>query len=186
MLITKRELINLNACPDGLERFIEQTNNRDDPEKVVSLIGGKNTYSDFLWLAGKKLSKEKIVKFACNCALINVALIKPYTSKYKLIINFLKNPMTEKAVARAVARAAVDVAVKAASHTVVDAVAYAVVDASHAVGTHATTHTATCASHAVFHATCATDDAVNAIKNADNKTAEKIDDLLIQLFKEDE
>lgn len=92
MKITKAELIELNACQSGLNRFITQTNNTDDPVEVSTLVGGKNTISDLLWLAGKKLPKEKIVRFACDCALINIEKIKPYTDKYELIVDFLNNP----------------------------------------------------------------------------------------------
>ena len=79
MKITKAELIELGACKDGLERFIAQTNNTDEPVEVSSLVGGKNLYSDLLWLAGKKLTKERIVRFACDCALINIEKIRLYT-----------------------------------------------------------------------------------------------------------
>lgn len=92
MKITKSELIEMGACQPGLKRFIKQTKGTNDAVEVSSLIGGENTYSDFLWLAGKKLSKERIVRFACNCALINIEKIKPFTDKYDLIIDFLNNP----------------------------------------------------------------------------------------------
>ena len=92
MKISKSQLVSMNACIDGLERFIAQTNNTNEPVEVLSLIGGKNTISDLAWLAGETLPKEKIVRFACDCALINIELIKPYTDKYDLIVNFLKNP----------------------------------------------------------------------------------------------
>lgn len=93
--ITKRELIELGACKDGLKRFIRQTNGTDFPVNVVSLIGGENSISDLLWLAGKKLSRDKIIRFACDCALINIDLIQPYTNNFNLIVDYLKNPQVE-------------------------------------------------------------------------------------------
>ena len=90
--ITKQELIELNACRDGLRRFTAQTNDTDASVEILSLIGGHNTVGDLLWLAGKILPKEKIVKFACDCALINIEMIKPYTDRYDEIVAFLKEP----------------------------------------------------------------------------------------------
>lgn len=92
MKITKQELKDLDACAGGYIRFIQQTNDTSEPVEVSSLIGGVNTYNDLLWLAGKKLSREVIVRFACDCALINIELIKPYTDKYEEIVAFLEEP----------------------------------------------------------------------------------------------
>ena len=107
MKITKAELIELAACRNGLNRFIAQTNNTDEPVEVSSLVGGKNTHEDLLWLAGKKLPKDRIVRFACDCALLNNKLIEPYTYKYDLIVEFLRNPTAARAGARTAARAGV-------------------------------------------------------------------------------
>ena len=68
MKISKQELIELNACEDGLTRFIEQTNGTDEPVDVVSLIGGVNTIEDLLWLAGECLDKKDILVFTIKCA----------------------------------------------------------------------------------------------------------------------
>lgn len=108
MKITLQELVELNACQEGLKRFVQQTNGTDEPVDVISLIGGLNTHSDLLWLADKKLPKEKIVKFACNVALINIELIKPYCleSEYQTIVDFLNNPKTYNTAAAYVVRAA--------------------------------------------------------------------------------
>lgn len=106
MKITKQELKDMGACLDGLKRFIAQTNHTDDAVEVASLVGGLNTYSDLLWLAGEKLSKERIVRFACDCALINIELIKPYTDKYDMIVDFLRDPTAAYAAAYAAANAA--------------------------------------------------------------------------------
>jgi hypothetical protein len=95
MKITKQQLIELNACERGLERFIEQTDDTDKPVEIVSLIGGENTIGDLTWLAGKICDKKDIIKFVCKCALINIELIKPYTDKYDLIVGFLNNPFDD-------------------------------------------------------------------------------------------
>lgn len=94
MKISKQELIEMNVCADGLERFKVQTNNTNDRVDIASLVGGVNTYRDILWLASKCVTHERIVKFACDCALINIELIKPYSGHYDLIVDFLNNPIT--------------------------------------------------------------------------------------------
>lgn len=106
MKITKQELKNFGACQEGFKRFIVQTNNTDEPVEVISLIGGENTVSDLLWLAGKILSKEKIVRFACDCALLNIELIRPYMNNFNLIQDFLNNPSQNAAYAADAAYAA--------------------------------------------------------------------------------
>ncbi len=146
MKITKQELIDLNACKAGLDRFIEQTNNTDEAVDVGSLVGGKNTYHDLLWLAGKKLSKDKIRKFACDCALINIELIKPCTDKYNLILEFL-NGRNEYA-----ADAAVAVADAARAADAAVAVAVADADAADAADAAAFTATVAAAPFAVYDA----------------------------------
>jgi len=95
MKISKQQLIDMKACEDVLERFIEQTNNTDELVDVLSLIGGKNTVYDLVWLAGETLPKEKLVRFACDLALINIEKIKLYTEKYDLIVEFLMNPTAD-------------------------------------------------------------------------------------------
>ena len=105
MKITKAQLIELKACKSGLARFMAQTGNTDLPVDVASLVGGENTNNDLLWLAGKFITRDRIVRFACDCALINLELIKPYTDKYELIEEFLKTPTDAARAARA-ARAA--------------------------------------------------------------------------------
>ena len=92
MKISKQELINLHACERGIERFIEQTNNTDDLVDVAGLVGGLNNYSDLIWLASKKLPKERIIRFACDCALLNIEKIEQYTDNYEFIVEFLRNP----------------------------------------------------------------------------------------------
>lgn len=105
MKTNKKELVWFGTCKEDLDRFIDQTNNTESDVEVASLVGGKNTYSDILWLLNEKgVSRERIVRFACDCALLNIELIKPYTDKYRSIIDFLNNPTNADA-----ARAARDV-----------------------------------------------------------------------------
>ena len=103
MKITKQQLIEFNACKDGLARFVQQTNNTDEVVDVATLVGGYNTYNDLLWLAGKTIDKDRIVRFACDCALINIDLIKPYTDQINLISQFLRDPTSDAAAAYAAA-----------------------------------------------------------------------------------
>lgn len=178
MKITKQELKNFGACQEGFKRFIIQTNNTDEPVEVISLIGGKNTVSDLLWLAGKILSKEKIVRFACDCALLNIELIRPYTNDFNLIQDFLNNP-SQNVAARA-ARAAYDAA-RAAARAACDA-ARATCDAA----TYAA-RAARAATYAVYDATYAVYDAyaaAYAVYDAYNAYDADINKLLVKLFTE--
>ncbi|CAH9015375.1 conserved hypothetical protein [Vibrio phage 489E54-1] len=176
MKISKCELVDMSACTSGLKRFIKQTGGSSEPVDVTSLIGGENTTSDLLWLAGKTLSKEKIVKFACKCALISIDLIKPHCSEsdFKLITNSLNDPAARAYVDAARAYAAVDAAVDAAyaatyaAYAAVDA-AYATVDAAYA---------AVDAAYAAVDAAYAADAAARAAVDAE------ISNLLIDLFTE--
>lgn len=95
MKISLNELLEMDACAKGIERFIKQTSaNISESIDVASLVGGINTYGDLLWLAGKKLTKERIVRFACDCALININKIEPYCygNCFSAILEFLYNP----------------------------------------------------------------------------------------------
>ena len=171
MKITKQELKNFGACQEGFKRFIIQTNNTDEPVEIVSLIGGENTVSDLLWLAGKILSKEKIVRFACDCALLNIELIRPYTNDFNLIQDFLNNPSQNAArAAYAAARAA-----------------YAAANAAYAAAYAA--YAAAYAAYAAAYADDA-DDAAYAARTAyavyadDAAYAADINKLLVKLFTE--
>ena len=161
MKITKQELKNFGACQEGFKRFIIQTNNTDEPVEVISLIGGKNTVSDLLWLAGKILSKEKIVRFVCDCALLNIELIRPYTNDFNLIQDFLNNPSQNDAARAADADAAY--------------AAYAVYDA------YAAAYAARAAARAAYAAARAADAARAAARAADAARAD-INKLLVKLF----
>ncbi len=90
--ISKAELISMGAHERTLSRFIEQAGDTDDSVLISSLINGKNTISDLMWLSRKICTIEKIRKFARDIALINVELVKPYfsDSDYELILNYLK------------------------------------------------------------------------------------------------
>ena len=171
MKITKQELTDLNACEAGLERFIQQTNNTDEPVNVAGLVGGLNTHSDVVWLACEKLTRARIIRLACDCALINIELIKPYTNKYDLIVDFLKNPdkfsVSDMLAVRSAVRSAVDntavytTADKARdTDHIVSAVHYAV----RIVDVNTTTHFVTYAvANAVAFAAIVSPDAVNKL-----------------------
>ena len=172
MNITKQELKNFGACQEGFKRFIIQTNNTDEPVEIVSLIGGENTVSDLLWLAGKILSKEKIVRFACDCALLNIGLIRPYTNDFNLIQDFLNNPSQNAAAYAAYAASAAACAADAAARA-----AYAACAAC----------AAACAADAAARAAYAADAAARAADAAcaaNAANAADINKLLVKLFTE--
>lgn len=107
MLISRQQLTDMGASSDIVKRFKRQTGNTDKPVEVATLVGGKNTYSDLLWLAGKVKTKPKIARFAKDCALINIKRIKPYTGKYAPIVDFLKSESARSVEAARAADAAV-------------------------------------------------------------------------------
>lgn len=186
MKISKRELIDLEACSAGLKRFIKQTSNTEESVKVISLVGmGAVTTCDLLWLAGKKLPKEKIIKFACDCALLNIELIKPYTDKYDLIVEFLNNPtdcdiaadafIAARDVRAAAASAASDVRVTRGSDAAVYASTNAATYAAYAaVYTHAYVYAV------AFDVDYAANTATYATSSGVSK--EEINKLLVELF----
>ncbi len=170
MKITKQELKNFGACQEGFKRFIIQTNNTDEPVEIVSLIGGENTVSDLLWLAGKILSKEKIVRFACDCALLNIELIRPYTNDFNLIQDFLNNPSQNAAYAAARAAYAAYAAARAA-----DAAARAADAADAAYAAYAAYAAARAADAAAYAA-------ADAAADAAAYAAADINKMLVKLF----
>ena len=93
MTITKSELIKLGACHEGFCRFIVQTNNTDEPVSVVSLIGGKNTTSDLLWLAENKVPDYSLQKLSRDCALVSLELIKAHLTDelYNDVLDYITN-----------------------------------------------------------------------------------------------
>lgn len=68
MKISYDELIKIWGRKARIKRFLKQVNGSREPVEVVSLIGGENTVSDLLWLAGRRLPKARIVTFAIGCA----------------------------------------------------------------------------------------------------------------------
>ena len=144
MYITKHELVELKACTGGLKRFIKQTNGTDEPVKVLSLIGGRNTISDLVWLAGKKLDKKSIVQFAITCVESVLPLFEddhPDDKRPRLAIesakNWLSNPSSSNETFAA-EYAATDAAAYAATDAVATAyvaAAYAAADADYATAT---------------------------------------------------
>ena len=161
----------MDACEGGLKRFIEQTGNTDEPVEVLSLGGGKNITSDALWLAGEILPEEKVVRFACDVALINIEKVKTYTDEYDLIVDFLNNPT-----ARAAAAAAAADAANAAA-----AAGYDTARASYAATAAVAACYATIAD-AADRADAAVDFAYAA--DATNATREQINQLLVKLFED--
>lgn len=91
MKISAKELRSLNACEMGYDRYLQQVGNSECEVDASTLVGGLNTYSDLLWLAQKKINSDRIFRFTKDCALINIELIKSYTDKYDLIVDFLKS-----------------------------------------------------------------------------------------------
>ncbi|EJS0970480.1 hypothetical protein NW995_002476 [Salmonella enterica] len=178
MKITKQELKDFGACQEGFKRFINQTNNTDEPVDVVSLIGGCNTVSDLLWLAGKILTKEKIVRFACDCALLNIEKIRPYTNDYNLIVDFLNTPAA--AAGAAAARAAGAAAARAAGAAAA-AAAYAAADAAAYAADAAAAYAADAAAYA---ADAAAAYAADAAAYAAARAYAEINKLLVKLFSE--
>lgn len=92
METNKKELKKFGASEDCLNRFLKQIHNTSVDVDVASLVDGLNTYGDLLCLAGECLPKERIARFACDCALINIDLIEPHTDIYDLIVGWLRNP----------------------------------------------------------------------------------------------
>lgn len=95
MKITKKELLDMGACEDRLGRVLEQVEDAESVVNVSDLVGGEITYSDLLWLAGKKFTSARLVRLACDCALINIGLIKEYTENLVLVEEFLINPSAD-------------------------------------------------------------------------------------------
>jgi len=176
MKISKQQLIDTKACKDVLERFIEQTNNTDELVEVLSLIGGKNTVGDLVWLAGETLHKEKLVRFACDLALINIEKIKPYTDQYDLIVEFLMNPTTARVDDSAAARVA---ALRAASAAV-----YTARVAARAV-IHAAIYAALQADRVALYAVDSAD-TLYAVRDAvrAGATQDQINTLLVKMFED--
>jgi len=89
--ITKSQLSCLPNSEDVTRRFIEQTNNTNEPVEIIRLYGGENTIGDLCWLAYAVCEPKKIDKFIKDLALVNVASIKDYCSgnNYDTVIKFL-------------------------------------------------------------------------------------------------
>lgn len=97
MKISKAELIEINERTHELERLIKRIDISEGEVEVSSLVDDKTLMSDLVWLAGEKLPRKNIERFTCDCALINIEKIKPYTDKYDLIVEFLTNPTDDTA-----------------------------------------------------------------------------------------
>jgi len=93
----KAELIELNACEDGFDTFVEA---HADKNAKLSECLESNGWDDVWWLISETYDqfsveqKNDLRRFGCDAALINIEKIKPYCSNddYHLILNYLKNP----------------------------------------------------------------------------------------------
>ena len=122
------------------------------------------------------IPKERIVKFACDCALINVELIKQYTTDedYQMVVNFLNNPTYNAALAANAADAAYH-----ATHVALAADADA---AYYAADADAAANAAYAAYAAYAALTADAADAADAAADAGN--SDKVDTLINELFAE--
>lgn len=123
MKISKQELAGLGACASFLERFIRETNNTDGQVDIASLIVSNNGVSDWLWLAGKILPKERIVQFAVNCAKMmgRFSYDQRFATAIEAAENWISNPTEENRLkareAATLASAAYSAAYAAAAYT---------------------------------------------------------------------
>ena len=138
----------------------------------------ETTKAHILWLVSKHQTRERIVRFACDCALINIELIKPYTDKYELILGFLRNPTDNEAtVAYTASLAAARVASAneaTAAYKAARAVTYSVETAVYTACTDYARDAATSARDAAYYA--------GADDNANN--ANTVNKLLVELINE--
>jgi len=181
MKITKQELVKFEACRGGLARFVNQTGGTDEAVEVSSLIGGLNTVSDLAWLAGKTLSKGEVLRFACDCALMNIDLIKPYTVRFEEIVAFLKAPHGGDADAAAYCAHAASCDAHAA-YAAGDGIACDASYAAYAAYAAACAYTSSTSNIYADNAVYAVTDVVNAAINAADSCIE-INDLMRELFK---
>lgn len=187
MKTNKQELKDFGACEPGYKRFLKQTHNVDGDVDVASLVGGLNNYEDLLWLAYKRLPAKRVRQFACDCALLNAELLKPYVDKdtYDLIVDWLHSPTSdisdiEDAVA--VARMISDIEDKYA----VSAVSYALFAVSYAYDDAAFLAAYSAANRIVF---TNSGDANKILKDGEcyhttSSNYEQVNELLINMFNE--
>jgi hypothetical protein len=100
--ITLETIREHHPCADGWKKV--KAANDDQPFPVSSILDS-NGLDDTLWVLRCLPEHNQLWrKFACWCALENIELIKPYTDKYDLIVDYLNNPDADSAynVARAV------------------------------------------------------------------------------------
>lgn len=91
--ITKIQLEDMGAPYDLIARFTEQTDGVESPVEISSLVGGCNRVKDFIWFVENLLTKKGIVKFTCKYTLLSINVIRPYTDKYELIVEYLQNSL---------------------------------------------------------------------------------------------
>lgn len=95
MKISKAELLSLNACSGGYQRFVEQTHYTNEPVDLVTLIGGKNKISDFVWLINVKHSQGHLDArpFFAGLCLLGLEFVKPFFTEqdYNIFVSYLKD-----------------------------------------------------------------------------------------------
>ena len=93
MIITKDELIELEACEEGLETFVEANG---ESATIVEALDSNGVEDIFWYLERVDLTEKQeadLRGFAKSEALLNIELIKPYCSDtdYELILDYLKS-----------------------------------------------------------------------------------------------
>ena len=121
----------------------------------------------------EKLPRERLIKCACDCALINIDLIKPYTEKFELIKNFLANPENFDAVA-----------VWAAAANADDAAAWDAGDAAWAAADAAAWAANAANAAADAYAAYAADTAVSDAARISEESKQKVDNLINDMMNE--
>lgn len=168
MKTAKQQLADLKACKESLNNSIDLTKNTSEPVFISQLVGWEDSIRDSVRSVGKLLPPNKLVKFAKDCALINIELIKPLCTeeKYQLILDFLNNESD-------------DIAAHAAYEAIATVAAGATVHAAVAADIAARS------AHAVYYAditVCAAENAAQCAANVSEESREKVNQLLIKLF----
>jgi len=133
MIITEEELLDLDACEEGLETFCEANG---ESATILEALDS-NGVEDVLWYLSetKRLTssqEEDLVGFAKSEALVNIDLIKShcFESDFEVILGFLLSRSVERA-ARSAARLAAQAAADFAAESAADFAAHS---AAHSAG----------------------------------------------------
>jgi hypothetical protein len=127
--VSKKILIEMNACEYGVRQFMSHVKDENVELNALDLIDSDNISLDNkVWFATRVIrDKGKLVKFACNCALINIEKVRPYCNEtqYQFIIDYLKEPAADAAADAAYAAADAARAARAARAAAAADAAYA-------------------------------------------------------------